>query len=193
MNAQQKTVAVLGNGVVGVAVAKGFAELGYKVIFGTRDTNGTKTKDALAAVPGARAASYADAAKAADLAFVALPWDGLQQTLELAGARNLEGTLVIDASNPLDFGTGAPRLAIGHTDSAGEMVQRSLPGAKVVKAFNIITAAHMVHPKLADGVPDMIIAGNDADAKVRRCIRWLRSGPKLPSACVPRTAWQLPQ
>ncbi len=165
MNTRQKTVAVLGNGVVGVAVAKGFAELGYQVVFGTRDASGAKTKEALAAVPGAKAASYAEAAKAADLAFVALPWTGLVEGLTAAGAGNLAGKLVIDASNPLDFSTGAPRMAIGQTDSAGETVQRLLPSAKVVKAFNIITATHMVHPKLPDGVPDMFIAGNDDGAK----------------------------
>jgi hypothetical protein len=165
MNSKQKTVAVLGNGVVGIAVAKGFAELGYRVIFGTRDVAGAKTVDALAAVAGSTAASYAEAARAADFAFVALPWSGLKEALLLAGPQNLEGKLVIDASNPLDYAGGAPRLAIGHTDSSGELVQRTLPGAKVVKAFNIITAAHMVHPKLPDGRPDMFIAGNDAAAK----------------------------
>jgi predicted dinucleotide-binding enzyme len=56
-------------------------------------------------------------------------------------------------------------LALGHSDSAGETVQRLLPEARVVKAFNIITAAHMVQPQLPDGAPDMFIAGNDAAAK----------------------------
>ncbi|MBV8633625.1 MAG: NAD(P)-binding domain-containing protein, partial [Burkholderiaceae bacterium] len=130
-----------------------------------RDTAGAKTKEALAAVPGATAASLAEAAKAGDLAFIALPWDGLRSGLEMAGTRNLAGKVVIDATNPLDFSSGAPQLALGHTDSAGELVQRALPDSRVVKAFNIITAAHMVHPKLPDGTPDMIIAGNDAAAK----------------------------
>lgn len=165
MNGKQKTVAILGNGVVGVAVAKGFAEQGYRVVFGTRDPHGTKTSEALAAVPGATAAGFAEAAQAGDLAFIALPWDGLRSGLEMAGAQNLAGKVVIDATNPLDFSSGAPQLALGHTDSAGELVQRSLPEARVVKAFNIITAAHMVHPKLSEGTPDMIIAGNDATAK----------------------------
>jgi 8-hydroxy-5-deazaflavin:NADPH oxidoreductase len=165
MSQQQKSVAILGNGVVGVAVAKGFAELGYKVIFGTRDPTGEKMLKALAEVPGASAASFADAAKQGDLAFVALPWDGLAAGLQSAGAAHLAGKLVIDASNPLVFGSTGPQLALGFSDSAGETVQRLLPQARVVKAFNTITAGHMVHPKLADGVPDMLMAGNDAPAK----------------------------
>ena len=166
MNSQQKTVAILGNGAVGIAVAKGFAELGYRVIFGTRDVGSSKTRDAVAVVTGATATSYAAAAHAADIAFIAVPYAALQDVLALAGAENLAGKLVIDATNPVDFSTGAPQLAIGFTDSAGEIVQRALPNAKVVKAFNIIAAHRMVHPQFTDGTPDMIIAGNDAAAKV---------------------------
>lgn len=162
---KQQTVAILGNGVVGVALGRGFAAQGWRVVYGTRDVDGAKTKDALAAVPGAKAASYADAARSAQLAVVALPWTGVHEALAAAGAENLAGKLVIDASNPLDFSTGTPQLAIGHTDSAGETVQRLLPQSRVVKAFNTITSAHMVNPQLPDGTPDMFIAGNDEGAK----------------------------
>ena len=164
-NSSKPVVAILGNGVVGVALARGFAEIGYDVIFGTRAPKGAKTLEALKAVPGVRAASFADAARAASLAVVALPWSGLQEGVKAAGADALAGKLVIDASNPLDFSTGAPTLAIGHTDSAGETVQRLLPQSRVVKAFNTITAGHMVHPRLPDGTPDMLVAGDDAQAK----------------------------
>lgn len=166
MNTPSKpVVAVLGNGDVGVALGKGFAALGYEVVFGTRDLNGAKTLAALQAVPGARAASFAQAAQAGSLAVAALPWSGLESALKAAGAQNLAGKLVIDPSNPLDFSTGTPTLAVGHTDSAGELVQRLLPQSKVVKAFNIIGASHMVQPQFEDGVPDMLIAGNDDAAK----------------------------
>ncbi len=162
-----KTVAVFGNGVVGTALAKGFAEIGYAVVFGTREVNGEKTRAALAAVPGSRAASLPEAARAGSIAVTALPWNGLEAALLAAGPDNLAGKLIIDPSNPLDFSGAAPVLAVGHTDSAGERVQRLLPLAHVVKAFNIITAAHMVHPHLPDGIPDMFIAGDNDDAKAR--------------------------
>jgi 8-hydroxy-5-deazaflavin:NADPH oxidoreductase len=160
-------VAVLGNGVVGTALARGLAELRYRVIFGTRDVNSSKTRAALAAVPGARAAPPAEAAAAGHIAVVALPWSGLEAGLRAAGPQNFAGKLVIDPTNPLDFSADPPRLAIGHTDSAGELVQRLLPGAHVVKAFNTVTAAYMVHPRLPDGVPDLFIAGNDNAAKTQ--------------------------
>lgn len=160
-----QTVAILGNGVVGVALAKGFEAMGLRVVFGTRDAKSAKTRDAVLAVPGSRAASHAEAARAGDAIVVALPWTGLAETLQAAGPENFAGKLVIDPTNPLDFTHGAPRLAVGFSDSAGETVQRLLPGAKVVKAFNIISSAHMVRPRLADGTPDMFIAGNDEGAK----------------------------
>ena len=162
-----KTVTVLGNGVVGTALAKGFSGLGYAVVFGTREVDGEKTRTALAAVPGARAAPLAEAARVGSIAVTALPWSGLKAALLAAGPENLAGKLVIDPSNPLDFSGGAPVLSVGYTDSAGELVQRLLPGAHVVKAFNTITAAHMVHPRLPDGTPDMFIAGDNSAAKNR--------------------------
>ena len=108
------TVAILGNGVVGVALAKGFAGLGYQVVFGTRDAASDKTRAALQAVPGARAASPAEAAQAGDSAVLALPFDALEAGIRSAGVQNLVGKLVIDTSNPLDFSTGAPVLSLIH-------------------------------------------------------------------------------
>ncbi|HEV2285248.1 MAG TPA: NAD(P)-binding domain-containing protein [Steroidobacteraceae bacterium] len=167
MSNTEKTVAILGNGVVGTTLAKGFAALGYQVIFGTRDVRSAKTRAALDAVPGARAASFAEASSASGIAVLAVPWSGLEAAIFTAGPDNLAGKLVIDPSNPLDFAGEVPQLAIPATDSAGELVQRLLPKSQVVKAFNIVTAAHMVQPRLADGTPDMLIAGNDAGAKSR--------------------------
>ena len=173
IKSQDQTVAILGNGTVGVALAKGFAAHGFKIVFGTRDVNGAKTRDALKAVAGSRAASFSEAARLGDFAVIALPWSGLRGGLEAAGASNLAGKLVIDACNPLELTNGVPTLAVGYTDSAGEIAQRLLPQAKVVKAFNIITAGHMVNPHLSDGTPDMFIAGNDdaAKAQVRELLR----------------------
>ena len=65
----------------------------------------------------------------------------------MAGPKNFAGKIVIDVINPLDFSQGMPpKLAIGHSDSAGETVQRLVPEAKVVKAFNIVGNPHFLHP-----------------------------------------------
>jgi hypothetical protein len=95
-----------------------------------------------------------------------LLWTGAENALNMAGPGNFAGKVVIDAINPLEFVPNAPpRLAIGHTDSAGERVQRWLPSAKVVKAFNIVGNVHMFKPQFPGGPPDMFICGNDDAAK----------------------------
>jgi len=166
-DSSKKVVAILGNGTVGTALAKGFAGLGYEVIFGTREVEGAKTRAALRAVPGSHAASFAEASAAAGIAVLAVPWSGMEAVIFTAGPDNLAGKVVIDPSNPLDFSGEVPAMALGSSDSAGELVQRLLPRSQVVKAFNILSAAHMVNPRLPDGTPDMLIAGNDAAAKAR--------------------------
>src|SRR5205085_9557480 len=79
--------------------------------------------------------------------------------------QNLAGKTVIDVTNPLDFSKGAPSLAIGFGDSAGERVQRMLPSSKVVKAFNTVGNPHMIHPTFDCGPPTMFICGNSQDSK----------------------------
>ena len=68
--------------------------------------------------------------------------------------------------NPLDFSGGfPPKLSISGEDSLGERVQRTLPEARVVKAFNTIGNPYFVDPHFSDGQPTMLIAGDDDGAK----------------------------
>jgi 8-hydroxy-5-deazaflavin:NADPH oxidoreductase len=160
-------VAVLGTGQVAIALAKGFVSRGHTVVFGTRDVQGKTALDAVAAVQGSSAALYADAAQSAEIAVLTTSWSGTQNALQLAGAANLAGKLVMDVTNPLDFSSGKPALAVGFPNSAGQQIQQWLPAAHVVKAFNIISSTRMVDPKFDDGQADMFIAGNDAAAKAK--------------------------
>jgi predicted dinucleotide-binding enzyme len=160
-------IGILGTGDVGRTLAGGFAALGHDVRVGTRDPAAEKAQKLAAALgPRARVTTFADAAAFAEVAVLATLWSGTERALGLAGAANLGGKVVVDATNPLVFTPGTlPALALGHSDSGGEQVQRWLPGARVVKAFNIVGHAHMVQPRFGDGVPDMFICGNDEAAK----------------------------
>jgi hypothetical protein len=160
-------VGILGTGEVARALATGFARTGHAVKLGTRDPSSDKVKTLVATIgPKASAGTFADAAAFADVAVLATLWTGTENALRLAGPDRLAGKVVIDTTNALDFSQGPPpRLALGYTDSAGEQVQRWLPKARVVKAFNIVGNAFMVQPKFPDGVPDMFLCGNDAAAK----------------------------
>jgi predicted dinucleotide-binding enzyme len=160
-------VAVLGTGQVAISLAKGFASRGHSIVFGSRDPGGKTALLALASVPGSAAAVHADAAGQAELAVVATVWEGTQNALALAGAANLAGKLVLDATNPVDFSSGKPVLCVGFPNSGGAQVQAWLPGAHVVKAFSTIGHGRFVDPTFAQGSPDMFIAGNDAAAKAQ--------------------------
>jgi len=160
-------VGILGSGHVGQSLGVGFAKEGYDVKLGTRAPDEDKIKQWLKrAGPKASAGTFAEAAAWGELAVLATRWDGTESAIKLADAKNFAGKVVIDVTNPLRSAPNTPPgLAVGHTDSGGEQVQRWLPKAKVVKAFNIINAAHMHEPQFPGGPPDMFICGNDAGAK----------------------------
>lgn len=163
-------IGILGSGVVGQALSRGFAGLGDDVMMGTRDPNAEKVKSWVEKTgKHASAGTFEQAAKFGELVVLATLWSGTENAIKLAGPKNLAGKVVIDATNPLVFGKeGAPpTLALGHTDSGGEQVQRWLPQSKVVKAFNMVGNAHMVNPQFPGGPPDMFFCGNDAGAKAK--------------------------
>ena len=157
-------VGVLGSGDVGKVLAGGFLKLGHEVRIGSRSPE--KLQEwAAGAGGGASTGTFAEAAKFGDIVVMATHGEGTQSAVELAGAGNFDGKVVIDATNPLDFSSGGPQLSIGFNDSLGERVQRWLPNARIVKAFNTVGNAHMIDPQFPGGPPTMFIAGNDADAK----------------------------
>jgi hypothetical protein len=133
---------------------------------GSRDAHNEKAV-AWASTSGinASAGTFADAVKFGEVIVLALSWAGTENALKLAGVENFESKVVIDAINPLTFGEKGPALVIGHTDSAGESVQRWLPSAQVVKAFNTVGYEHMFKSDFPGGPPDMFICGNDDAAK----------------------------
>ena len=159
-------IGILGSGGVAQALGAGFLKLRHDVKLGSRDPAKLKPWVEQAG-KHASAGSYEDTARFADIAVLATLWSGTESALKLAGApASLAGKLVMDVTNPLIYETGKmPRLALGHSDSGGEQVQRWLPQSKVVKAFNTVGHAHMVEPKFAGGPPDMFICGDDASAK----------------------------
>jgi len=160
-------IGVLGSGDVGRVLGAGLAGLGHEVKLGSREPESGKLRTWRAeAGTNASTGTFADAARHGEVVIVATLWTGTESALKLAGApRAFEGKVVMDATNPLDFSTGTPRLAVSGEDSAGERVQRWLPGARVVKAFNTVGNACMVKPQFPGGPPDMFIAGNDEGAK----------------------------
>jgi predicted dinucleotide-binding enzyme len=161
-------IGILGSGDVGRRLADGFIELGYVVKIGSRNPHQEKITEWMDKHDKAKVSSgnFAEAASFGELDLIATSWAGTVDAIKMADAKNLVGKVVVDVTNPLDFSKGMPpRLAIGHTDSAGETVQRMLPDSKVVKAFNIVGNPHFIHPDFPGGPPTMFICGNDDQAK----------------------------
>ncbi|HEX6562246.1 MAG TPA: NADPH-dependent F420 reductase [Nitrososphaera sp.] len=158
-------IGIIGSGEVGQRLGDGFIELGHTVKIGTRDPQ--KVAAWVEKHDGkASSGSFSEAAAfGEDMVAIATLWTGTQSAIEMAGPANFAGKVVMDVTNPLDFSSTPPKLAIGHTDSAGETVQRLLPDARVVKAFNTVGNPLMLHPDFAGGRPTMFVCGNDDGAK----------------------------
>lgn len=91
-----------------------------------------------------------------------------QEALQLAGAKNLAGKIVMDATNPISDAppvNGVLPFFTGPSESLMEKLQAEFSGAKFVKVFNSVGAPCMVNPQFAGGKPSMFICGNDQGAK----------------------------
>ncbi len=159
-------IGVLGTGVVGLTLSEGLIRLGYQVMIGSRDPSKKEVQEWVEKTNGS-ASSFAQAAAFGDVIILATHWEkgATENAIKLAGKENFSGKIVIDVTNPLDFSEGAPKMDVAYPNSAGAKIQEWLPHAKVVKAFNIISAHYMTNPHLAEGKPDLFIAGNDNQAK----------------------------
>jgi 8-hydroxy-5-deazaflavin:NADPH oxidoreductase len=180
-------VGVLGTGIVGQTLGGKIAEVGHAVMVGTRDVEASLARtepgmagsppfsEWLAQNPEVKAGTFAEAAAHGEVLFNATNGSGSLEALRLAGSANLDGKILVDVSNPLDFSAGMPpTLFVSNSDSLGEQIQNAFPGAKVVKTLNTVTAFVMVDPgRVGDGDHHAFVSGNDPSAKaeVTRVLR----------------------
>ncbi|MGV3624162.1 MAG: NADPH-dependent F420 reductase [Archangium sp.] len=146
-------IGVLGTGSVGRAISARLSSLGHEVRVGSRTAGEDKVL-------------FAEAAQFGELLFNCTSGKGSVDALTSCGDA-LDGKVLVDTSNPLDFSKGfPPSLTVCNTDSLAETIQRAFPGVRVVKALNTVNNSVMVNPrKLADGEHDLPLCGNDAAAK----------------------------
>lgn len=160
-------IAILGTGTVGETLGDKLVALGHEVRMGSRTANNEKAA-AWVAKAGARASqgTFADAAAFAEVVFNCTAGTASLEAVKSAGAQALNGKVLVDVSNPLDFSKGfPPTLSVSNTDSLGEQLQRAFPDVKVVKALNTVAATVMVNPAMLSAPTDILISGNDTGAK----------------------------
>ncbi|HEX9708413.1 MAG TPA: NAD(P)-binding domain-containing protein [Candidatus Thermoplasmatota archaeon] len=159
-------VGILGSGDVAQALGRGFAKHGHDVMIGSRSPDSDKLKEWREAVGSkGKTGTSAEAAMYGEIVVLATLGAGTEAAVDMAGPQHLEGKVVIDVTNPLDSSKGNLGLFVGTDDSLGERLQRKVPKAKVVKAFNTISSIQMVDPRVKAGKPKMLIAGDDPAAK----------------------------
>lgn len=163
-------IAVLGTGTVGDTIGSRLIELGHSVMMGSRTVNNEKAMAFVAKHEGkAKAGLFADAAAFGEIIFNCTAGMGSIEALKLAGEKNLNGKIIIDLANSLDFSKGMPpSLGIVNTNSLGEEIQRTFPQTKVVKTLNTMWCGLMVNPAMINGGDhNVFVCGNDVDAKNR--------------------------
>ncbi len=141
-------IAVIGTGKIGGTIGRAWSRAGHVVTFGSRhpaaDDVASDTEASVAVIP--------DALDGADVVLLALPARSVGELLA-ANAAAIDGKLVIDATNH-----------IGAADvNAAKQVAAATPGARYVRAFNMLGWENFADP-LFGGVPaDLLYSAPAAD------------------------------
>ena len=158
-------IAVLGTGEVGRRIGSRLVEVGHEVVLGSRTADNAEAAK-WAAENSSGHGTFADAAAFGELVVNATGGLVSVAVLQAAGGANLDGKVVVDVSNPLDFSEGfPPKIASFGGRSVAEEIQREFPGARVVKTLNTMNNAVMVDPSRVPGDHVVFLSGDDAEAK----------------------------
>jgi predicted dinucleotide-binding enzyme len=160
-----KNIAVLGSGQVGEILANGFLAHGHAVMRASREP--AKLAAWKQGAKGtASVGTFAEAAAWGDIVVLAVKGTAAEEVVASLAAQ-LAGKTVIDTTNPIASAppvNGVIQYFTGPNDSLMERLQKRVPAAHFVKAWNSVGNALMVNPKLP-ATPTMFICGNDAGAK----------------------------
>jgi hypothetical protein len=161
-------IGIIGSGEVGQALAAGFLAEGHSVLLGTRNPSKEEVVKWLSMHPGAQAGIFSAAAQFGEIVVLAISGSVAEEAILLAGPEHFKGKVVIDVTNP--SANQPPTNGVLHfftslDNSLMERLQRLLPEARLVKAFNSVGSAFMYKPAFPGGIPTMFICGNDPAAK----------------------------
>jgi hypothetical protein len=178
-----KKIAIMGTGSVGQAYASKFINLGYEVMMGTRNVSeklADTSKDGYGNPPfsewhsankAVKLGTFQEAAIFGDIVLNATMGAKSIAALKMADVKNLNGKILIDVANPLDFSKGMPPSLLpelSNTNSLGEEIQKTFPDVKVVKTLNTMWNGLMVNPGMLNGGDHSVfISGNSPEAKGR--------------------------
>ena len=160
-------IGVLGTGMVGNALATKLVELGHEVTMGARESGNDRALHwAGQAGEHGSQSSFHGAARFGEIVINATSGTASIEALEMAGADELAGKILIDVANPIADGPGSPpQLEYCNDDSLGERIQAHFPNARVVKALNTVNASVMTDPGSLAEPTSVFVCGGDDEAK----------------------------
>jgi len=159
---------ILGSGAVGQVLARAFYAEGYEVQLGTDHAGKEKIVQFKTDNPGIRVGSFKETAAFAEILVLAVAGAAVDEVIASAVKSNFANKVVIDTTNPIAAAppvNGVLKYFTSMDESLMEKIQRQLPEAKLIKAFNSVGNAAMYKPVYKDGKPSMFICGNDEAAK----------------------------
>jgi len=161
-----KKVAILGTGAVGQKLASGFIQYGYEVVFGTAhpDKIVEWQNELLKNIP---VLSYEKAVETGEIIVIAVKGTVAEDVVKRVSSY-MDGKTSIDVTNPIaDFPpeNGVLKFFTDLNESLMERLQKIVPKANFVKAFNSVGNAFMVNPDFGGEKPTMFICGNNENAR----------------------------
>lgn len=161
-------IGIIGSGIVGQVLAKAFLSEGHEAMLGTRNILKEEVIKWKNENPKGQVGNFEETARFGELLVLATGGSVTIDVIKLAGVQNFSGKIVIDATNPIASAppdNGVLKYFTTLEDSLMERIQKQLPDAKLVKAFNSVGNAFMYKPNFPGGVPTMFICGNNDTAK----------------------------
>jgi predicted dinucleotide-binding enzyme len=161
-----RRIAILGAGRVGSAVGRVALDAGVEVALAGSGSPEALELMASVLVPGAQVRDVRGAVEGAEVVVLAIP---MHRFASIDPAL-LEGRIVIDMMNHWEPIDGSLPQFEDPARATSEVVAASLPGARVVKAFNHVGYHELEAQRRPAGAPDrqaLGVAADDADARAR--------------------------
>jgi 8-hydroxy-5-deazaflavin:NADPH oxidoreductase len=161
-------IGIIGSGIVGRVLANAFLNEAHGVMLGTRNINKEEVVKWKKENERGLLGSFQETAQFGEMVVLAVSGLAVEDAISLAGKEHLSNKIIIDTTNPIAAvppENGVIKFFTTLEDSLMERIQKLLPDAKVVKAFNSVGNALMYKPAYKGNIPTMFICGDDDEAK----------------------------
>jgi predicted dinucleotide-binding enzyme len=157
-------IGILGSGLMGGKLGTLFARAGHEVVFSYARSEQKLKRLAREAQGSARAGTPREAAREADVLFLAVHWSRVDDVLKQAS--DVSGKVIVTCSLPMNADN--TELVIGPTSSGAETLATRVPEARVVSAFNTVPSEVLFgvfEARRKADRPSLVYCGDDSSSK----------------------------